>query len=96
MLLSESVSSGLSGGDNSVLGGLIAAGTLIALNLSAGIIGSRHPKAEAILAGSDFLVVARPILNAPDPVAAAREMVAEIDQALRARSRRLPRTGSDR
>jgi len=52
--------------------------------------------AEAILAGSDFLVVARPILNALDPVAAARGIVAEIDQALRARSRRLPRTGSDR
>jgi orotidine-5'-phosphate decarboxylase len=51
---------------------------------------------EAIRAGSDFLVVARPILNAPDPLAAVRAIVAEIDQALGARLRRLPRTGSDR
>jgi orotidine-5'-phosphate decarboxylase len=54
---------------------------------------------EAIRAGSDYLVVVRPILNARDPVAAARGIVADIDRALSAsstRSRRLPRTGSDR
>jgi orotidine-5'-phosphate decarboxylase len=38
--------------------------------------------AAAIRDGADYLVVGRPILNAPDPVAAARKVVAEIDGAL--------------
>jgi len=37
--------------------------------------------AEAIAAGSDVLVVGRPVLRAPDPAAAARKLVAEIEQA---------------
>ena len=39
--------------------------------------------AEAIKAGADYLVVGRPILNAKDPVEAARRVVAEITDALR-------------
>lgn len=38
--------------------------------------------AEAIRAGADYLVVGRPILNAPDPAAAAKRIVSEIDAAL--------------
>jgi orotidine-5'-phosphate decarboxylase len=38
--------------------------------------------AEAIRAGADYLVVGRPITGAPDPVAAARAIVEEIDSAL--------------
>jgi orotidine-5'-phosphate decarboxylase len=38
--------------------------------------------AEAIGSGADYVVVGRPILNAPDPVAAAQAIVAEIDEAL--------------
>jgi orotidine-5'-phosphate decarboxylase len=37
---------------------------------------------EAMLAGADFIVVGRPILQAPDPVAAADRIVAEIAGAL--------------
>jgi orotidine-5'-phosphate decarboxylase len=38
--------------------------------------------AEAIRAGADYLVVGRPITAAPDPVAAARSIVEEIESAL--------------
>jgi orotidine-5'-phosphate decarboxylase len=38
--------------------------------------------AEAISAGADYLVVGRPILNADDPVAAAKRISEEIDNAL--------------
>ena len=38
--------------------------------------------ASAILAGADYLVVGRPITGAPDPVAAADAIVAEMDGAL--------------
>ncbi|MGH6925121.1 MAG: orotidine-5'-phosphate decarboxylase [Propylenella sp.] len=37
---------------------------------------------EGIAAGTDYLVVGRPITAAPDPVAAARAIVAEIEGAL--------------
>jgi orotidine-5'-phosphate decarboxylase len=38
---------------------------------------------EAIHAGADYLVVGRPILNATEPAAAAKSIVAEIESALR-------------
>jgi orotidine-5'-phosphate decarboxylase len=39
--------------------------------------------ADAIRAGADYLVVGKPIRDAPDPRAAAREIVAEIEEATR-------------
>lgn len=40
---------------------------------------------KAIELGADFLVVGRPIRNAPDPHDAARRIIEEIDQALKTR-----------
>jgi orotidine-5'-phosphate decarboxylase len=41
--------------------------------------------AEAIAAGSDVLVVGRPVIFAPDPAAAARKLIGEIEGARGAR-----------
>jgi orotidine-5'-phosphate decarboxylase len=37
--------------------------------------------AKAVAAGADYLVVGRPVVDAPDPKAAAEQIVAEIEQA---------------
>jgi orotidine-5'-phosphate decarboxylase len=42
----------------------------------------RATPAEAIRAGSDYLVIGRPIIDADDPVAAADSIVAEIESGL--------------
>ena len=46
--------------------------------------------ASAVRAGSDFLVVGRPILRAPDPGRAAAEIRAQIEQAYDALIKNLP------
>jgi uncharacterized membrane protein YcaP (DUF421 family) len=56
MLLSEAVSNGLSGGDSSVSGGLIIAGTLIVLNGSIGLLSARSRKVEAFVEGDVVLI----------------------------------------
>jgi orotidine-5'-phosphate decarboxylase len=42
---------------------------------------------EAIAAGADYLVVGRPITGAPNPKQAAKDILAEIEQALEKRSK---------
>jgi uncharacterized membrane protein YcaP (DUF421 family) len=56
MLLSEAVSNGLSGGDSSVSGGLIIAGTLIVLNGGIGLLSARSRKVEAMVEGEPVLI----------------------------------------
>ena len=51
---------------------------------------------EAVLAGSDYLVVGRPILEAVDPVAAARQIVAEMAQSSTSSAGRGTETGPER
>lgn len=56
MLLSEAVSPSLSGGDDSLLGGAIIAGTLIMLNRSLAFITSRNETIAQALDGVPVLI----------------------------------------
>lgn len=56
MLLSESVSNSLSGGDQSLLGGLIIAGVLVALNMTMSYLSSHSKTMSDVLDGSEVLL----------------------------------------
>lgn len=56
MLLSEAVSNSLSGGDESLVGGLIVALVLMLLNLGLGVLTTRSRKAEAFIEGAPVLI----------------------------------------
>lgn len=56
MLLSESVSAGLSGPEDSVTGGLLAALTLIGLNVVVAVMTSRSTRSQHLAEGAPVLV----------------------------------------
>lgn len=56
MLLSESVSPGLTGGDESLVGGLIVVVTLVILNVAIAFVTARSRKAAEIVEGSAVLL----------------------------------------
>lgn len=56
MLLSESVSAGLNGGDESVTGSLLAAATLIALNVVVAVLTARSVKLQTLAEGAPVLI----------------------------------------
>jgi len=56
MLLSESVSPGLTGGDHSVAGGMIVVVTLVALNVVIAFITARSKKAADLVEGTAVLL----------------------------------------
>jgi len=56
MLLAETVSASLSGGDKSLTGGLIAAATLIALNVTVAWASARSRRVDSVLEGSATLI----------------------------------------
>ncbi len=56
MLLSESVSNALSADDNSVIGGLILAATLVLLNVLVAVASSRSRKIENVTEGTPVLI----------------------------------------
>lgn len=56
MLLSEAVSNSLTGGDDSVAGGLIVAATLVALNVFASYLSSHSKQMSDLLDGSPVLL----------------------------------------
>jgi len=56
MLLSEAVSNSMSGGDDSLLGGLIIAATLVALTMLIAFLTSRSERMEKFIEGSPVLI----------------------------------------
>lgn len=56
MLLSESVSAGLSGSEQSVTGALLAAATLVALNVLVAVTTSRSARWQALVEGTPLLI----------------------------------------
>ncbi len=56
VLLSEAVSSSLNGGDESLVGGLIAAATLVAINAIVALASSRSKRIEKLVDGSAVLI----------------------------------------
>jgi len=56
MLLSESVSNSMTGGDQTLFGGLIVAATLVSLTVMFAFITSRSRKIEELVEGSPVLV----------------------------------------
>lgn len=56
MLLSEAVSNSMTGGDESLFGGLIIAATLVALTVLFAFVTSRSRKLEELIEGSPILI----------------------------------------
>jgi uncharacterized membrane protein YcaP (DUF421 family) len=82
MLLSEAVSNSLSGGDSSLVGGLLIAATLIVLNMVMALASSRSHKMAEILDGT-ALLIGRNGKFFDDVVKKARLAKGDLDEALR-------------
>ena len=82
MLLSESVSSGLSGSEDSVTGGVLAAATLIALNIAVAFLTSRSSKLQYIVEGRAVLI-GRDGKLFEEALAKSRVPASDVHQALR-------------
>ena len=57
LVLSNAVQNSMNGGDNSLIGGLISAFTLIALNLLMGYVTYRSKRAEALIEGRPQVLI---------------------------------------
>ena len=57
LLLSNSVQNAMNAGDNSVLGGIISAATLVALNYLVGVMTFRSKKFEALIEGRPQILI---------------------------------------
>jgi uncharacterized membrane protein YcaP (DUF421 family) len=82
MLLSEAVSNSLSGGDNSLQGGLITASTLIGLNVLIAVATSRSRKIAEFVDGRPVLL-GRDGKIYDDVVKRCRVAEGDVEQALR-------------
>jgi uncharacterized membrane protein YcaP (DUF421 family) len=82
LLLSEAVSNALSGGDDSVAGGLIAATTLIVLNYGLAWLTSHNRRAEQVLEGREVLLGRNGEIY-QDVLRRERVSAADLDKVLR-------------
>ncbi len=82
MLLSEGVSNALSGGDHSLVGGLIIAVTLICVNLMVAFATARSQKIQRFVEGRPILI-GRDGQIFRDQMQAQHVAVSELEQALR-------------
>ena len=82
MLLSESVSQGMSGGEQSVTGGLLAAATLIGINVVVTFAASRSGRVQRALEGSAVLI-GKDGRILSDVLAGQRIPMSDMEQALR-------------
>ena len=82
LLLSEAVSNGLSGGDDSVTGGLIAAATLVALNFGMAWLTSHSSRAEQMIEGREVLLGRNGVLY-EDVMRRERVSPADVQKVLR-------------
>ena len=57
LVLSNAVQNAMNGGDNSVIGGLVSASTLFALNSAVGVVTSRSKRAEALIEGHPLVLI---------------------------------------
>jgi uncharacterized membrane protein YcaP (DUF421 family) len=82
MLLSESVSSGLNGGEESVTGALLGAATLVVLNVVIAFATSRSARLQTVMEGRPVLV-GRDGKIFDEVLKKHRVPMADIEQALR-------------
>src|SRR5436309_1196814 len=57
LVLSNAVQNSMNGGDNSLVGGLISAGTLVGLNYAVGLATYRSKKLEALIEGRPQVLI---------------------------------------
>ena len=57
LVLSNAVQNSMNGGDNSLIGGLISAATLVALNYAVGIVTYKNKKLEALIEGRPQILI---------------------------------------
>jgi uncharacterized membrane protein YcaP (DUF421 family) len=89
MLLSEAVSNSLSGGDESLIGGLVIAATLIALNVIISYLSSRSSKMSDLLDG-DAVLIGRDGRFFDKVIKKCRLSQPDLDEALRQADCELP------
>src|SRR6476659_3124765 len=57
LVLSNAVQNAMNGGDNSVIGGMISAVTLVGVNLIVGLLTYRYKKLEALVEGRPDVLI---------------------------------------
>ncbi len=82
LVLSNAVQNSMNGGDNSLVGGLISATTLVALNFAVGALTYRSKKLEALIEGRPQLLIHNGLLF-EDVLRSAKLTHHELNAALR-------------